>query len=147
MMGDSLFIDTNVLLAAIAPARLHHRAALAALDAADPGRMLISGQILRELLAVATRPLDANGLAMDPTAAAHNAAVFAERLGVLAEDGAVAVGLRRLVSEYGCRGKQIHDANIVATMLVHGVPALLTLNPGHFARYEPRIVVRGVVVG
>ncbi len=33
------------------------------------------------------------------------------------------------------RGKQIHDANIVATMR-YGIERLLTLNPTDFRRYE-----------
>ncbi|MGE0820473.1 MAG: hypothetical protein AB7G75_06540 [Candidatus Binatia bacterium] len=30
-------------------------------------------------------------------------------------------------------GKQVHDANIVATMLVHNIPTLLTNNTDDFA--------------
>ena len=36
-------------------------------------------------------------------------------------------------------GKQIHDANIVATMLAYGERRLLTLNASDFRRYEDRI--------
>ena len=36
-------------------------------------------------------------------------------------------------------GKQVHDANIVATMLAHGERRLLTLNTGDFRRYGGRI--------
>ena len=40
-----------------------------------------------------------------------------------------------------CRsgGKQIHDANIVATMLAYGERRLLTLNARDFRRYTDRI--------
>ena len=36
-------------------------------------------------------------------------------------------------------GKQIHDANIAATMLAHGERRLLTLNVKDFRRYGERI--------
>ena len=38
---------------------------------------------------------------------------------------------------------QIHDANIVATMLAHGERRLLTLNPADFRRYGYRIELLG----
>ena len=57
------------------------------------------------------------------------------------EDERVAVRLRELVREVPCTGKQVHDANIAATMLVHGVPALITSNAGHFSRFGSRIEV------
>ena len=34
-------------------------------------------------------------------------------------------------------GKQVHDANIVATMLAHGVGRLLTFNVADFQRFVP----------
>jgi predicted nucleic acid-binding protein len=38
-------------------------------------------------------------------------------------------------------GRQVHDANIVATMLAHGEDRLLTLNRSDFQRFEPRIEI------
>jgi predicted nucleic acid-binding protein len=38
-------------------------------------------------------------------------------------------------------GKQIHDANIVATMLAHGIPRLLTHNVGDFRRFSTLIEI------
>lgn len=32
-------------------------------------------------------------------------------------------------------GKQVHDANVVATMLVHGVQTLVTMNVCDFSRF------------
>ncbi len=40
------------------------------------------------------------------------------------------------------RGKQIHDANIVATMMAHGIRTLLTDNVSDFARWGHVIDVR-----
>ena len=36
-------------------------------------------------------------------------------------------------------GKQVHDANIVATMLTHGERRLLTMNTKDFRRHGARI--------
>jgi predicted nucleic acid-binding protein len=38
-------------------------------------------------------------------------------------------------------GKQVHDANIVATMLVHGITQLLTQNIADFSRFSSLITV------
>jgi hypothetical protein len=38
-------------------------------------------------------------------------------------------------------GRQVHDANIVATMLAHGEDRLLTMNRGDLRRFEPQIEI------
>jgi hypothetical protein len=35
--------------------------------------------------------------------------------------------------------RQVHDANIVASMLAHGETRLLTFNAADFTRFQPRI--------
>ena len=35
----------------------------------------------------------------------------------------------------GCGGKQVHDANVVATMLAHGAGTVVTMNVEDFARF------------
>jgi predicted nucleic acid-binding protein len=42
---------------------------------------------------------------------------------------------RRLVVEHNGRGVQVHDAHLAATMQVHGVGRILTLNRPDFLRY------------
>ena len=37
---------------------------------------------------------------------------------------------------YGLHGKRLHDANIVATMSIHGIRTLVTQNPGDFAPFD-----------
>ncbi len=61
----------------------------------------------------------------------------------MAEDSAeVAKQLHALLSVGDTRGKQVHDANIVATMVVHGVRVLLTMNVRDFARWASLIEIR-----
>ena len=47
--------------------------------------------------------------------------------------------LDRAGNEVPVAGKQIHDANIAATMLAHGERRLLTMNIKDFRRYGERI--------
>ena len=41
----------------------------------------------------------------------------------------------KLLGQYLSGGKQVHDANIVATMLTHGETRLLTFNGADFHRF------------
>ena len=62
------------------------------------------------------------------------------------EDGpGVTAELLRLLAAVTVQGRQVHDANIVATMLAHGVPNLLTHNAADFARYAPAVTVLPLV--
>lgn len=60
------------------------------------------------------------------------------------EDGPlVTASLLQICREFVVSGRQIHDANIVATMLTHGERRLLTFNVADFRRYGGRIEVVG----
>jgi predicted nucleic acid-binding protein len=63
---DRVMLDTNVLLAATDESRPEHRDALTVVNdwAARRTDLYTSGQILREYLAVATRPAGKNGLGL-----------------------------------------------------------------------------------
>lgn len=51
----------------------------------------------------------------------------------------VTAQLLTLLTELPGGGKQVHDANIVATMLAFDIPTLLTQNVGDFRRFDQRI--------
>lgn len=133
-VGDVLFLDTNVLLAATDQSRRQHRAALRILGAATRGgfHLAVSGQIIREYLVVATRPPDVNGLGLSARDALRNVEEFKRRLAVYDETEAVSSRLCQLVRDAELRGKRIHDANVAAAMLTHGMSKLITENPGDF---------------
>ena len=58
------------------------------------------------------------------------------------EDGSqVTAYLLTLLEQLAIGGKQVHDANIVATMRVHGIGRLLTANVGDFTRFAHLITV------
>lgn len=136
------FIDTNVLLAASSVRHPAHRLSLATLEATfSQGRPCLSGQVLREYLVVATRPATANGLGLGMSQALSNLRQFEARCQVLDEGAAVREALQRLLERVPCGGKQVHDANIVATLIGHGLPRLLTLNVADFLRFAEWIEV------
>jgi predicted nucleic acid-binding protein len=138
---NAVLVDTNVLLSATAPLRPLHRAALTVLnDWPNQGTILAtSSQVLREYLAVATRPVAVNGLGLGVDDALANVTAFRGRLRLLLDSELVLDRLRALVATYGCLGKHIHDANIVATALSSGVARLVTANVGDFKRFAADI--------
>ena len=135
-----MFVDTNVLVKArFLEAPDHEMARASLLRAFDgPEPLRISRQVLREYLAVVTRPQTWLVPISRETALGD-----VERLvGTyeILEDGPVVTD--RLVSlcrEVSVGGRQIHDANIVATMLAYGERRLLTFNAEDFRRYGNRI--------
>ena len=143
MSADRVVVDTNVLLAATAPSRGLHRQALSVLnDWPNRGvRLCLSGQILREYLVVATRPPAHNGLGLSVQDALANASALVDRVRLLNEDERVALRLRTLVGEAACSGARIHDANVVATALVHGVGSIVTANVTDFRPFRPQLAV------
>jgi predicted nucleic acid-binding protein len=139
------FVDTNVLLAGTARHHAAHASALLFLNSGFADRSLfLSGQVVREYLVVATRPAAVNGLGLSMEAALGNVGQFVARATCLSEDAAVRDALLRLLETTPVAGKQVHDANVVATMLTHGVKHLVTLNPRDFERFTSAIHVSGL---
>jgi predicted nucleic acid-binding protein len=135
------FVDTNVLVyatATSAPFRDRARAAVVRLAANEP--LSVSRQILREYVAVMTRP-QTWGRALSLAEAMTDAAVFERRFTVLEDGQLVWDQLMDLSRLYSFGGRQVHDANVVATMLAHGERRLLTFNEADFRRFTPLIEV------
>jgi predicted nucleic acid-binding protein len=122
-----LLVDTNVLVYSsddLSP--LQNLAQQALQKARGLGiDLVVSQQILREYLVITTR------FSMSKTNASlfqkilGNVKMFQAELTVLAETPAILPRLLALLEEIPTSGKQIHDANIAATMLVHGDHAYL----------------------
>lgn len=93
-------------------------------------------------LVVATRPVEANGLGLESTKALVNVEEFSRCVGLLEETAAVSRELRKPLDRHALHGKRLHDANIAATMLVHGVQQLVTDNTADFATF-PEIRIDG----
>lgn len=135
---NRFFIDTNVLLAASDQDRPTHADAVGFLESGLSGerRLFASGQVFREYLVVATRPLENNGFGLSPSDALSNLEAFGQCIQLLDESQAAARQLRQLVRRYSIRGKRIHDTNIVATMRENGLSYLKTYNQDDFSIFE-----------
>ena len=135
-----MFVDTNVLVKARILEAPEHEIARAALERAfaEPEPLRISRQILREYLAVVTRP-QAWPVAITREDALDDIRRLADSYEVLEDGPVVTDRLVSLCREVPVGGRQIHDANIVATMLAHRERRLLTYNTADFRRYGSRI--------
>ena len=139
-----MFLDTNVLVRARFEAAPSHALARRRMrEAGGSGEVLrISRQVVREYLATVTRPQQWSPPVGMNEALGH-AATLETRFEILEDGPEVADALMRLCREVPVAGKQVHDANIVATMLAHGETRLLTFNTGDFRRYGERIDLIG----
>ncbi|MXW78366.1 MAG: PIN domain-containing protein [Gemmatimonadetes bacterium] len=136
---EILFADTNVFLSATDRSRKHHAQAWKLLQAAAEGKavLAVSGQIIREYLVVATRPVEVNGLGLAAEDALKNIAVFTRPPFLFCEESErVSRHLRDLVQTHRLTGKRVHDGNIVATMLAEGINRLITENEEDFASFK-----------
>lgn len=61
---------------------------------------------------------------------------------LLPEDSGVFPQWRTMVQQHGVLGKAAHDARLAATMLVHHVTHVLTLNATDFLRYKAITVLK-----
>lgn len=123
-----LFVDTNVLIYAnVATAPFHGVALKSLQDAYRTGRPLwISRQVLREFIAARTRP-QTFAQPSTPDVVIERVRYLEERFQVADDTAAVTDQLIKLMVGFEIGGKQVHDANIVATMLAYGIPESVTL--------------------
>ena len=135
-----MFIDTDVLVKSRILEAPDHDIARARLERAFRNQepMRISRQILREYLSVVTRP-QSWPIPITRDDALDDVKRLMHAFEIL-EDGPVVTDLLiELCREVSVGGRQIHDANIVATMLAYGEGRLMTFNTADFRRYGDRI--------
>lgn len=136
-------LDTNVLLRIANVADAQHQVATAAtLKLISSGNEAsVTPQGLIEFWSVATRPVANNGLDWDPLRVEQQLQTFLRRFPLLDDGPAVFDAWRRLVAVHGVRGKQVHDARLVAVMEAHQISHILTFNVAAFVRYPGVTVV------
>lgn len=140
--AEPVFVDTNVLIYSRLALSPFHAQALSKLTGLRTAghELWISRQTVREYLAAMSKPGALAG-AIPMAALVADAQAFLATYRV-AEDGpAVTTELLTLVTTTAVGGKQVHDANIVATMRAHGVSRLLTHNVADFNRFAAVITV------
>lgn len=137
-----VFIDTNILIYASLSGSPFCRPAHDVIRELEKGNaeLFISRQVLREYLASMTRP-DMLTKVISREAVIKAARQFEEDFTVFNDDPGVTEQLLELAEAVSVSGKQIHDANIVATMLVNDVHELLTHNVSDFKRFSSFIEI------
>lgn len=132
-----ILVDTSVLGRYSQAAHLsHHVAVTAILKLGDAGHDLrLVPQVIYEYWVVATRPADQNGLGMQPDVVFRRINTLVQLFPLLRDERGVFDPWLDLVHTLPCHGKIAHDARLVAAMLRHNVPALLTFNTRDFARF------------
>jgi predicted nucleic acid-binding protein len=102
--------------------------------------LCIVPQNLIEFWAVATRPLNVNGLEMTIARAQVELVRIKSFFRYFPDTPSVYDEWERLVTNRAVSGKNTYDARIAAAMIVHGITHLLTFNGSDFKRY-PEITV------
>ncbi len=136
------FVDANILVFAANPSSPLHAAAVARLREAGEGgvALAVSPQVVREFVAAASRP-PPDGPPPPIGPILENVRRIRAGFAVLDESAATIDRLAELLESIPTQGKQVHDANIVATMAVHGYATLLTHNAADFTRFAPLIKI------
>ncbi len=141
-MPVKVFVDTNVLLRATILPFPNYAIVKPFLDRyiAQGDELWISGQVVREYFNQATRPQSF----MKPMDGAQIGAQYKKLRTVFKianETEAVIEQFVKLLQTYPTGGKQVHDANLVATMLVYGIDTLLTINIDDLKRFGDKITI------
>jgi predicted nucleic acid-binding protein len=146
MMVAKAFVDTNVVLRSQNnEAPLHAQASELLADVITTGyEVWISRQVLREYLVWVTRP-DFLTKPIKAADAETHLTKLRQVFKIADDTEAVTTKLLQLIKQYPTIGKPIHDANIVATMLVNSIDTLLTTNLKDFKRFETEITIKALI--
>ena len=144
-LSTAVFLDTSLIVAATVEAHPSHGAATSFLDdlVSEASQLCISPQICREFLVVLTRqPVSHRVFTIEEAIAVLD--MWATGCMLLEDNADVVRTCLGLVRRHGVLGKQVHDCNVVATMLAHGIRRLATRNPADFKRFHAEISVLSV---
>ncbi|HXD32260.1 MAG TPA: PIN domain-containing protein [Pyrinomonadaceae bacterium] len=130
-------VDTNVLLRS---AQTSHPvyddvARSVSILATRRDELHVVAQNLIEFWAVATRPIVNNGLGLSVAQTEIEISRLKNLFALVPDTPDIFSEWEKIVRQYQVSGKQVHDARLVAAMLVHDLTHLLTFNDGDFKRF------------
>ncbi len=136
MAVDPVLLDTCVIVAASVTAHPSHAVARGHVThlVGQGTPLCICPQICREFMVVLTRQ-PVSGVTFTPEAAIQALDEWRNGCTVLAETPDIVAECLTLVRRHQVRGKQVHDTNLVAVAIVHGIPTLCTRNAADFRRF------------
>jgi predicted nucleic acid-binding protein len=98
--------------------------------------LYLASQVIIEYWAVSTRPSEANGLGRSVELTFADCMDYLRLMSLLPEPPDIAERWLQLVRQYEVKGKEVHDARLVAFAVAHRIGDILTLNPDDFSRYR-----------
>lgn len=136
LMVTRVLLDTNILVYSRDEASPFFASTVKALkniiiNGAQP---CIHRQVLREYVSVTTKP-SPRGLGSNIGRALQDVEEFEAFYLVLPEPDGAWSSWKQLLREHGVTGLRIHDAYIVAVMMVYGISSILTFNIEVFADF------------
>ncbi len=135
-MQDRVFIDTNILVYIANESSEFHQKVLEKFKGlVDSHILFISRQVIREYAVIMTRP----GIMehpLTPDKVAEDIEKWKLIFEIVDETEDVTDQLVSLMKKYALKGKRIHDANIVATMMVYTISSIFTLNEEDFKKLD-----------
>ncbi|MEH1940556.1 MAG: PIN domain-containing protein [Nostoc sp.] len=99
----------------------------------------MTSQNLIEFWRSATRPAQRNGLGLTIAEARTELERLEGLFLVLPDVPEIYPQWKRLILQYGVAGVNVHDARLVASMLVHRLTHILTFNVRDFNRYTSEV--------
>jgi predicted nucleic acid-binding protein len=137
-VGEACLLDSNILLRISKSDHPLHAAISHALHAlvGQGVRLCFTSQTQAEFWNAPTRPLDKNGFGLTVQETDRLADVIERDFELLPENREVHDRLRSLLVSHNIQGVQVHDTRLAASMYVHSVGQLLTINVKDFRRIE-----------
>jgi predicted nucleic acid-binding protein len=139
-----ILADSGILLRLFDPIDSLHATIDAAVRALRTrgDKLVYSLQNAAEFWNVCTRPAIARGgLGLDLAETQYRLVLIERGFTLIAEPAGLYPIWRQLVVAHSVRGKQVHDARLVALMQAHGITHILTLNAADFTRYPGIIAI------
>lgn len=138
MGAPAYLLDTNILLRLSLTGGPYDAVVASAVERliADEATLCYTLQNAAEFWNVCTRPRERNGLGLSLLETDRRLQLIEQQFLFLPDTERTYARWRRIVTEFGVSGVQVHDARLAAVMNVNGISFLLTLNPQDFKRFS-----------
>ncbi len=134
-------IDSNVVVAAVAPTHEHHLPSLAVINSVETGALAVAERSFAEAYAVLTRRGDRPPFGFsssDAWTALESVRAVTVLVGLTANQTIDAV---RDYARTGGIGLRLYDKLIGEAAVIHAIPTILTWNVGHMGSLFPGLRV------